>query len=453
MALDLTRATPDARHGLADHDQLAARFAASRAQSEALAAHFSAEDWMLQSMEAASPIKWNLAHTSWFYETFILEPFAPGYERFDETFGYLFNSYYNQVGAMHARARRGVISRPSGSSVLAYRDHVTTAMIRLFTTADEALRARIAPLLAVGIAHEEQHQELLLTDIQHALYQNPLRPAIYDADYDNERVAPAKGGVSGEARAPGWSPFDPGLVTIGHDPRADPSAFAFDNEGPRHQVMLRPFALADRLVTNREFLAFIDDGGYRDPRWWLSDGWSLARAEDWRAPLYWHDVAGDWHTYSLRGSRPVDPHAPVCHISYYEAAAYAEWTGFRLPGEAEWEIAALACLDADGDIAGNVLTGDRIGRPMPAPPRTDGLPSQMFGDVWEWTASPYVAYPGYRTPPGAIGEYNGKFMSAQMVLRGGSCATPAGHVRATYRNFFPADARWQFSGLRLARDL
>ncbi len=408
-------------------------FIKSRAGSEALAAPLSAEDWTLQSMEEASPVKWNLAHTSWFYETFVLAPYVDGYEPFHPVFGYLFNSYYNQVGDMHPRARRGMLSRPSREDVLAYRRHVTEAVVALAENASAAVAQEIAPLLALGRAHEEQHQELLLTDLKHGFYQNPLLPAAYEANDGSSPTSHAA--ATGEQ----WIDMEGGLVEIG----AAPGQFSFDNEGPRHKVYLKPFGIAAAPVSNRQFQEFIDDGGYRDPRWWLADGWALVQAEGWRAPLYWDPAAN--RRFSLFGEVDIDPDAPVCHVSFYEAAAYAEWTGFRLPSEFEWEHAA-----GDAPRVGNLLDPARPREPA-APSSVGGL-AQLFGDVWEWTASPYTAYPGYRAAPGAIGEYNGKFMSSQMVLRGGSCATPIGHIRASYRNFFPPNARWQYSGLRLARD-
>ncbi len=416
-------------------------FAAVRARSERLAAALTPEDWMIQSMPDASPVKWNLAHTSWFFETFILRRFVDGYRPFDEAFGYLFNSYYMQVGEMHPRSSRGLISRPSAEDVLAYRRHVTERIESLLESAPEGGEEDILSLVAIGCAHEEQHQELLLTDIKHGLFQNPTAPAVYPE--------PAPGGQGASQACDGWVEYDGGLAVFGAARGAEaPGAQAFDNEGPRHEAFLQPYALAQRLVTNAAYLAFMEDGGYEDPRWWLSDGWALSRQENWRAPLYWRQDDSGWRAYTLFGERDVDPDAPVSHLSYYEAAAYAEWSGFRLPSEFEWENAAR----------GRAVAGDFLDDDGPYEPRADrradddGV-SQLYGGVWEWTASPYVAYPGYRAPAGAIGEYNGKFMSSQMVLRGGSCATPVGHVRATYRNFFPPHARWQFSGLRLARDL
>ena len=432
-------------------------FRAVRARSESLATPLSPEDWMLQSMEAASPIKWNLAHTSWFFETFVLCRYIDDYRPFHDRYKYLFNSYYNLIGDMHPRPHRGMLSRPTAREILEYRRVVTDAVVSLAEAPPENTVHDISRLVEIGCAHEEQHQELLLTDIKHALFQNPLEPAAYEPSKSELEIVGAKDNPAVDAGL-AWVEYEGGLADIGVDANLEsgdqtgktPSRFAFDNEGPRHRVFLKPYALAATLTTNREFLAFVDDGGYRDPRWWFSDGWDLARREGWKHPLYWRREGVQWTEFTLFGRRPLDPDAPVSHLSYYEAAAFAEWTGFRLPTEFEWEDAVSAApaagrfLGSDGPTAPAPLTADA--------PSIGGL-RQAYGDVWEWTASPYVAYPGYRAARGAIGEYNGKFMSSQMVLRGGSCATPASHVRATYRNFFPPDARWQFSGFRLAKDL
>jgi ergothioneine biosynthesis protein EgtB len=405
-------------------------YRAVRGQTAALCAPLSAEDQLVQSMSDASPTKWHLAHTSWFFETFVLEPGAAGYRPFDPTYRFLFNSYYETVGARLERPRRGLLSRPSLADVQAYRRHVDDAMARLLEPGlDDPARAGTVEL---GLHHEQQHQELILTDIKHVLGSNPLRPAYRpaasdasDADDDGgTSIAPAK-----------FRPFGEGLVSIGHHG----PGFAFDNEGPRHRVFLRGFALGDRPVTCGEYLDFMRDGGYGRATLWLSDGWQERQREGWQAPLYWEQLDGVWMAFTLEGLLPVDARQPVSHISYFEADAYARWSGARLPTEAEWEHAARD-LPVDGAFADS-------GRFHPGPAR-----ATMFGDVWQWTQSPYAAYPGYRPPGGAIGEYNGKFMCNQMVLRGGSCLTPAGHVRATYRNFFPAGTRWQSSGIRLARD-
>ncbi|MEL6362582.1 MAG: ergothioneine biosynthesis protein EgtB [Pseudomonadota bacterium] len=432
---------------LSKREDLIDAFEHARRMSEDLAAPFTTEDWMIQSMEEASPIKWNLAHTSWFYETFLLAPYGDNYRPFHSDYGFLFNSYYNQVGEMHARPNRGMISRPTCEEVLVYRRAVTDAVATLLRHCSTVKLKEIEGLIALGCAHEEQHQELLLTDIKHGLAQNPIEPSVYGQD----KTAPGDADAYKETSSGGWTYFDRASVEIGH--RGD--GFAFDNEGPAHHVHLRPYGLATRPVTNRDYLQFMGDGGYTDPRWWFSDGWEWVCTEKWSAPLYWREDAKGWSRYTLGGRVPLDLDAPVCHLSYYEAAAFAEWSGFRLPTEAEWENAAVST-----SRHGHFLTGGQLAEPTAPEPAAAQSPggqsaeglSQLFGSVWEWTASPYVAYPGYRTPKGAIGEYNGKFMSSQMVLRGGSCATPQGHIRATYRNFFPPSARWQFAGLRLARD-
>ena len=372
------------------------RFRSIRAQTERLAAPLSAEDQTVQSMPDASPTKWHLAHTTWFFETFVLRPHAKDYRAFDPGYEYLFNSYYEAVGPRHPRPQRGLITRPGVEEILAYRRHV-----------DEAMAAHVdEAVVELGLHHEQQHQELILMDIKHALSMNPLRPAYR-----------ASRGTTGTATPFGWREFEGGLVETGHDGQG----FAFDNEGPRHRSWLDAFAIALRPTDSGEYLAFIEDGGYRRPELWLSAGWDCVIQRGWQAPLYWEKRDGAWMAFTLSGLEPVDPARPVCHVSAFEAAAFAKWAGKRLPREAEWEIAS------------SVLEGT--------------------GEVWEWTASPYVAYPGYREPEGAIGEYNGKFMANQMVLRGGCAATPAGHIRRTYRNFFPPDARWMFGGIRLAEDL
>ena len=370
------------------------RYRALREASEALAGRLSPEDQQAQSMPDASPVKWHLAHTAWFFETFLLAPRLAGYRLFDDAFGYLFNSYYEAAGERHPRAERGLITRPGVAEVLAWRAHVDAAMQRLLPELDEAGRA----LVELGIAHEEQHQELILMDALHLFSRSPLKPAFFAE-------------ASEKADDPGsltWSDFDGGVVEVGHGGEG----FAFDNEQPRHQVLLQPYRMAERLVTNAEWLAFVEDGGYRRPELWLSDGWASVQAEGWTAPLYWEQGVA----MTLRGLQPVDPNAPVAHVSYYEADAYAAWAEARLPTEAEWEQAPI------------------------------------FGELWQWTRSAYLPHPGFRPGPGAVGEYNGKFMVGQMVLKGGAFATPPGHVRASYRNFFYPQQRWMFSGVRLAAD-
>ena len=401
-----------------------------RKESEALAAPLSDADATVQSMPDASPTKWHLAHTTWFFETMVLKPNVTGYRVFDEAYNFLFNSYYESVGERQPRPRRGMITRPSLDEILAYRAHVDDAMGRLIASGPEGT---IAELIELGLHHEQQHQELLLTDILHLFAQNPLKPAYRD---------PVPLPVAEEPDETRFVGFDGGIVEIGHDR----TGFAYDCEGPRHQALIRPFRLADRCVTNREWLEFMADGAYRDPLLWLSDGWAQILENRWSAPLYWEERDGAWGSMTLRGFQPIDPAAPIAHVSYFEADAFASWAGKRLPTEAEWEHAASS-LSATGNFADG---GAGRLRPAPAKP-AKGL-RQMFGDVWEWTQSPFVAYPGFRVAEGAVGEYNGKFMCGQFVLRGGSCATPTGHIRPTYRNFFQPDKRWQFSGLRLAED-
>ncbi|MFA7430386.1 MAG: ergothioneine biosynthesis protein EgtB [Rhodospirillaceae bacterium] len=411
----------------------ASRWRAVRQRSVELAAPLSAEDQGLQSMPDASPTKWHLGHTTWFFETVILDRHATGHRFFDKRFSVLFNSYYEMLGPRHPRPQRGMLSRPSLEQVGEWRRHVDAAMDALLETAGDASWQAIAPLLDLGLAHEEQHQELILTDIKHALSLNPLAPA-----YDAALPVPV-----GEASLTGWVEHPGGLIEIGH-PAA--RGFAYDNECPRHRRWLEPFRLARRPVTCGEFMAFMEDGGYRRPELWLSDGWAMVQAGEWEAPLYWRreENGGAWTTFTLGGVRPVAPDEPVVHVSYFEATAYAAWAGARLPTEAEWETIAKG-----RSVEGNVC---RAGAPLHPVPAGDGDVVQLFGDVWEWTSSAYEAYPGFRPFGGVAAEYNGKFMVSQMVLRGGSCATPDGHMRASYRNFFPPAVRWQFSGIRLAED-
>jgi ergothioneine biosynthesis protein EgtB len=409
---------------------LAQAYADVRATTEQLAAPLSAEDQTVQSMPDVSPTKWHRAHVTWFFETFVLGAYAPGYEPFDDAYAYIFNSYYEALGDRHPRTERGLISRPGIDEIGRYRQSVDRAMHEFL---QQPLERGVPELITLGLHHEQQHQELLLMDIKHVLSRNPLRPA-YQAPDQNappHAVSPPKAG---------WIEHAGGVAEIGHDG----TGFGFDNEFPRHSTYLAPFALADRPVTCGEWMSFIEDGGYTRPEFWLSDGWSVVMAQGWQAPLYWYpdpDSPDGWQQFTLSGSRAVDPDEPICHVSYYEADAYAHWTGMRLPTEAEWETVAVPSAD------GTNLLGTG-----PVHPRPAVTTNSLLGDVWEWTSSAYTPYPGFRAAPGAVGEYNGKFMVSQYVLRGGCCATPPGHTRATYRNFFPPGARWVFSGVRLARD-
>jgi ergothioneine biosynthesis protein EgtB len=412
--------------------ELSQRFSRVRAATEKLAATLSDEDCALQSMTDASPVKWHLAHTSWFFETFLLERFEVGFAPFDPAFRVLYNSYYNGVGDKHPRPERGLISRPGLARVRAYREHVTQHIGRLLPVLHG--NAEFESLMWLGCNHEEQHQELILTDLKHLLSRNPLKPAYCDR-WPLTTV---------EARKPRWIPFHGGLVEIGHTG----AGFAFDNEGPRHQFFVQPFELASHPVTHGEFAEFIADGGYTRPDLWLSLGWDWVQGQRIACPLYWQHDQGEWKTFTLYGMAPIDPQTPICHINYFEADAYARWAGARLPREQEWEHAAT-----DLPLTGNFVESQAL-HPLALREEIVGdRPAQMFGDVWEWTQSAYLPYPGFRTATGAVGEYNGKFMCNQFVLRGGSCATPGRHIRASYRNFFPPDARWQFSGCRLARDI
>jgi ergothioneine biosynthesis protein EgtB len=409
---------------------LAERYRAVRMLSGAIAAPLSDADATLQPMPDASPAKWHLAHTTWFFETFVLRDHVPGHRLWNESWAFLFNSYYEGEGERHPRDRRGMISRPSLDEVRAWRAYVDEAV----TTALPRLSETALALVELGLNHEQQHQELMLMDLTAALAESPLRPALWPA------AAPAPAPLAPDMA---WVEGPRGPVEIGHDG----SGFAFDCEGPRHPALLHPHALSDRLVTNAEWLGFIEDGGYSRPQLWMADGWAWAAANRIEAPLYWRREGEGWSRFALDGLRPPAPAEPVAHISWYEADAYARWAGARLPREEEWEAAAASFDPAGGtqlDRAGPV-------RPRPAPPGT-GL-RQVHGDLWEWTMSAFSPYPGYRPQEGTVGEYNGKFMCSQFVLRGGSCATPRGHLRSSYRNFFYPHQRWMFSGLRLARDL
>jgi ergothioneine biosynthesis protein EgtB len=425
---------------------LAHGFEKTRAQTEALAEPLSAEDQTIQSMEDASPAKWHRAHTSWFFETFVLAPYETEYKPFDNAFNYLFNSYYEAVGARHPRPRRGLLTRPGATEVGNYRAHVDAAVLKLIAGCSNETWPKVAPLIVLGLNHEQQHQELLLMDILHAFSCNPLEPGYTG-------TTPL---LSASTTSMEWIDFEGGVYQIGIDKTSEQS-FYFDNEGPRHDVALRPYRLANRLVTNAEWIEFIEDGGYRKADLWLADGWAIVQNEGWSAPLYWRqEDDNSWSAFGLRGRQPVSPNAPVCHISSYEADAFAAWSGKRLPTEVEWEVAARTQDTATDDIVtcthipdGNFLSRNAL-RPLPT--SGEAHLSQMYGDVWEHTSSPYTPYPGFKAAKGAVGEYNGKFMSNQMVLRGGSCITPDGHIRSTYRNFFYPHQRWMFAGVRLAED-
>jgi ergothioneine biosynthesis protein EgtB len=402
-----------------------------RKHSEDLCTPLSAEDCAIQAAPEASPTKWHLAHTSWFFENFLLKEYLANYREFHPMYGYLFNSYYEQVGKFQPRQERGFLSRPDLEEICRYRAHVDDHMLKLLRSARGGVWPEVQRRLEIGINHEQQHQELLLTDIKFNFSVNPLRPP-YRTD-----LPEAPGTRASPQR---WIAFPGGIREIGHQG----GGFAYDNEAPRHRTYLNPFRLASRPATNGEYLAFMEDGGYGNPAFWLSDGWATARRLHWSCPLYWESIDGVWWQFTLGGPRRLNLDEPVCHVSYYEAAAYAAWAGKRLPTEAEWEVAASGLA-----VSGNLRDSGTL-HPAAAP-HGDGL-LQMYGDVWEHTASPYQPYPGFRSAPGALGEYNGKFMCNQMVLRGGSCVTPANHIRASYRNFFYPHERWQFQGLRLAED-
>lgn len=426
------------------------RYRVVRSQSGALCETLESEDYVVQSMPDVSPTRWHLAHTSWFFETFLLVPHLPGYRVCHPAYAYLFNSYYNQIGQQFPRPRRGLLSRPTVREVFAYRRHVDDGMERLLEQASAEPLARVLPLVEIGLHHEQQHQELMLTDIKHVFSVNPLGPVFRPEE------RPSRNGPPTPSEAPDlrWIEIDGGIHQVGHAGEG----FAFDNETPRHEALIRPLRLASRPVTNGEYLEFVEDGGYRRPEVWLSDGWDVVRAEAWEAPLYWsRDTSrddGSWLEFTLSGRRELRAEEPVCHVSYYEADAYARWADARLPTEEEWEVAAER-VPAEGHLAdaGRFHPRAARGAATGAANGADEPLQQMIGDVWEWTSSPYVSYPGFRAPEGALGEYNAKFMSGRFVLRGGSCVTAAGHIRRTYRNFFAPGDRWQFQGIRLARDV
>ncbi|NIP39824.1 MAG: ergothioneine biosynthesis protein EgtB [Candidatus Dadabacteria bacterium] len=417
-----------------NRDTLFDQFTEVRKFSEHISSPLCTEDYVIQSMPDVSPTKWHLAHTSWFFEAFVLEKFDRKYESLHPQYNYLFNSYYTLVGERHSRPKRGLISRPTVDEVYKYRDYVNKKIEGFFSKSSEKEFQKYGPVIEIGVHHERQHQELMLTDIKHVFSENPLRPIYLEAPGNGKNVKNPKHN---------WVSFPEGLYEIGHTD----DSFCYDNETPSHKRFLNAFSLSSRLVTNKEYIEFIEDGGYSRPELWLSNGIYTAEDNGWQAPLYWEKEGGKWHHFTLSGFKELDPNEPVCHVSFYEADAFARWSGARLPTEAEWEIAS-----ADLEIEGNFVENAAY-HPVPLNGSSNrGGLSQMHGDVWEWTSSPYVCYPGYKTLPGALGEYNGKFMSNQMVLRGGSCATSITHIRNTYRNFFPPDSRWQFMGIRLAKD-
>lgn len=412
-------------------EKLITRYKEVRGFSLKLCKTLEPEDFVIQSMPDASPTKWHLAHTSWFWEAFVLKEVDKNYKSINPQFNYLFNSYYVQVGKRFSRPHRGLLSRPTVKDVMEYREFVDENMIHFLQNADERDVANIAVVIDIGLNHEQQHQELILTDLKHMFSVNPLYPVFRERKISEDEDP---GAIS-------WITFDEGISEIGYKG----NEFFYDNEQPVHKVYLQNFALASRLITNKEFIEFIEDGGYSKPELWLSNGFAALETEGWKAPLYWEKKDGKWHNFTLSGFREVVLSEPVTHISFYEAEAFAHWAGFRLPTEAEWETASQNLL-----LEGNFVENENF-HPIPLADKNKEKLNQMYGDVWEWTRSDYAPYPGYQVPPGAIGEYNGKFMSGQIVLRGGSCATSKSHIRNTYRNFFPPNARWQFSGIRLAK--
>jgi ergothioneine biosynthesis protein EgtB len=441
-AIDKAPAKPGLEGSTLRAGQLLARFREIRNFTTALCANLEPEDYVVQSMPDVSPTKWHLAHTTWFFETFILKKWVPAYRTEVPEYAFLFNSYYNAAGAMHRRDLRGLISRPTVKEAQRYRASIDLHIGDLLANADEKLLDQIETILILGMHHEQQHQELLLTDIKHVFAQNPLYPVFRERNIEHP---------SADTIRMDFVDFEEETVEIGHEGRG----FAYDNESPRHRALVPAFSLASRPVTNGEYIAFIDDNAYARPEFWLSLGWMTLNDQGWQAPLYWTKRDGTWWNFTLSGFRPVDENEPVTHISYFEADAYANWAGARLPTEFEWEYAAL-----DGPIEGNFVES-KLFHPAPAAVASAVSAAktvenqdlrQMFGDVWEWTRSAYAPYPGYRVEPGALGEYNGKFMCNQYVLRGGSCATSGTHIRRTYRNFFQPEKRWQFTGIRLARD-
>lgn len=433
MVVSHSTSTPEAFPQ--SRDSLREQYQHVRYFTEQLCRPLVPEDYVIQSMPDVSPTKWHLAHVTWFWETFLLLPALPGYQPLHPQYAYLFNSYYNTLGQRHCRPKRGWLSRPTVQETYAYRHYVDEHVLALLEQSNETQLAKLTPIILLGLNHEQQHQELIVTDIKHVLSCNPLNPVYLERSSRRSSSATSVSPVQ-------WHAFPEEIAWIGHQG----TDFAFDNEGPRHRQFVQAFQLASRLVTNGDYLAFMESGGYENPLLWLSEGWTTVQREAWQAPLYWEKLDGRWWMMTLAGLREVDPAEPVCHVSYFEADAYARWADARLPTEAEWEVAAHNI-----PIEGNFVES---GLYHPAPPSgspPNGALAQMYGDVWEWTQSSYAPYPNFKPDPGAIGEYNGKFMCNQYVLRGGSCATPHAHIRPTYRNFFPASARWQFTGIRLAR--
>ncbi|MFP4610931.1 MAG: ergothioneine biosynthesis protein EgtB [Thiohalophilus sp.] len=426
MAASMESAAPQT-----DSQELRSAYQRLRKASELICEPLFIDDYGVQTMPDVSPPKWHLAHVSWFFETFLLKPFVDDYREFHPDYVRLFNSYYEQVGVYHPRPQRGLLSRPTVDEIYTYRAHVDAAMLQLIDSGRVEADAQIRERLVTGLHHEQQHQELLLTDIKHILGMNPLRPAYRECELPQGMVQPLD-----------FIRFTGGLKKLG----ADEDDFAYDNERPRHDIWQPPFRIASRPITNGEYIDFIEDGGYLHPELWLADGWAAIKAGQFRAPLYWENRDGQWWHYTLGGMQPVDLHAPVAHVNYFEANAYASWAGKRLPSEAEWET-AVENLPVEGNLRNSGYL-----QPLAADAAAPGL-SKMYGDVWEWTQSAYGPYPGYRQAEGALGEYNGKFMCGQYVLRGGSCVTPADHIRRTYRNFFYPGDQWQFSGIRLAEDI
>ena len=419
----------------ADAASLVDSFTAARRATEELCSPLAIEDYVIQAMPDVSPTKWHLAHVSWFFETFLLKPHLPGYQPIDDRYESLFNSYYNTVGPQFYRPDRGLLSRPTVAQVYEYRRHVDRGMIALIEQADADTLTDLAPVVTLGINHEQQHQELLVSDLKYNLSINPLRPAYQDREIPRGSVTPALD----------WVYHGGGIERIGREN----GGFAWDNESPRHDALLHPYRLASRLVTSGEFLEFMANGGYERHDLWLSQGWGTVQTEGWKAPLYWEQIDGEWWLFTMSGMQKVDEHAPVVHVSHYEADAYTRWAGKRLPTEEEWEHVAEE-LPIEGNTQESGLLHPVA---LDAAGKQTNIVTQMYGDVWEWTSSAYLGYPGYTPGEGGLGEYNGKFMSGQMVLRGGSCATPLNHIRPTYRNFFYPPNRWQFKGFRLAEDL